>query len=256
MKRFILAAAVLALIAGCGPNKKKVAGAAQRAQLGATKLNEGDAEGALADLSEAHKLDPNNAEVTHLLGMAWWAKGRLVGDESMKLNAEKYVLASFKQKSKNIPGDWHNNLGALYIDMKRYGDAVVQLELAVKDPEYRTPERPKNNLSKAFLEQGDCKKADQYAGDALRIQPRFCMALINKAKADECLKNNDGALEANLNAIKECPEYPEPYVRSGLLYLKMNRKADARIQWQKAKQADPDGPFGKEADQYLRSLGK
>ena len=256
MKRIFLGLALVSLLAGCGGHKKRVLQASQRSQLAATKLNEGDAEGALADLSEAHKLDPKNPEITHLLGMAWWAKARLVGDDAMKIKAEKYVLESFAQKGKDVPGDWHNNLGALYIDEKKYGDAVVQLSMAIEDPEYRTPERPKNNLSEAFFQQHDCKKAEQYANDALRIQPKFCMALINKAKADECLKDAPSALQSNLKAIAECAEYPEPYLRAGLLYLKAGDKPHARDMWSKAKERDPEGPVGKEADQYLRQLGK
>ena len=256
MKRFIAGLAVLSVLAGCGGHKKKVLAASQRSQLAATKLNEGDAEGALADLSEAHKLDPGNADITHLFGMAYWAKGRLIGDEGLKLKAETYVLESFKQKGKDVPGDWHNNLGALYIDMKKYGDAVVQLEIAIQDPEYRTPERPKNNLSEAFFQQREYAKALQYANDALRIQPRFCMANINKAKAADALKKNDDAIAACLRAIEDCPEYPEPHLRLGLLYMKTGKKADARNEWQKAKKLDPDGPVGKEADGYLRQMGK
>lgn len=269
MKRIVAATAVLLLLAGCGGHKKRAALAAQKMQFGTSKLSEGNPEGALADLSEAHKLDPKNAEIAQALGLAYWDKSKLLGDDTLKLDAEKYMLLSFKLKKKaeDVPGDWHNNLGALYVDMKRYGDAVKQLEIAIRDPEYRTPERPNNNIALAFLQQGDCQKASEYADKALRIQPRFCMALINKAKADECLagkKQGDPketreklteAIEAYAGAIRECPEYPEPYLRSGLLALKLGKKAEAMKQWQAAKQRDPSGPVGKEAEKYLRTMG-
>jgi len=255
VKRIIAVLALAALVAGCGPSKKKVLLAGQKKQFGATKLAEGKAEDALADLTEAHKLDPKDPEIAHLLGMAYWSKARLVGDESMKLDAEKYVLLSFKLKKKDVPGDWHNNLGALYVDMKRYPDAIKELELAIKDPEYRTPERPNNNIAEAYLMQGDYAKAKEYADKALRIQPRFCMALTNRGKACEGLKQYEEALKAQKDAIAECPEYPEPYLHAGLMDLKLGKLADARTHWTTAKKLDPDGKVGKEAEQYLRTLG-
>jgi Tfp pilus assembly protein PilF len=254
----LLLASLTLFSAGCGGKKKRLETASKMQQLGTSKLREGDAESAVADLTQAMKLDPKNAETRHLLGMAYWAKGKVISEDSLMLEGEQHILASFKLVGKEVPGDWHNNLGALYVDLRRWPEAVVELQKALKDPEYRTPERPLNNLAKASLEQHKYAEALEYAERSLKIQPRFCTALINKAEALKALKRNEDALEPLLKLIEieECTTWAEPYLRIGLIYLEMKRTNDAKQNLLKAKQADPDGPIGKEADRYLRSIGR
>src|SRR5688500_5042264 len=158
----------------CGAKKQaRLQNADSLSQLGQAKLKEGDTEGAVADLTKASKLDPKNAEIRHSLGLAYWGKATTMGEESLKLDAAKIILASFDLKGRDqVPGEWHNNLGALYVDLRRWEDAVVELNKAIKDPEYRTPERPLSNLSKASLEQKKCPEAIDYANRAIKIQPR------------------------------------------------------------------------------------
>ena len=256
----ILLLASLALVTGCGGKKqKRLDTASKMSQLGISKLKEGDAEGAVADLTQATKLAPKDPEIRHLLGMALWSKGSVIGDDSLMTEAEKSILQSFDMKGqKEVPGDWHNNLGALYVDLRRWPDAVVELQKALKDPEYRTPERPLNNLSKCSLEQHKYAEALEYAERALKIQPRFCTALVNKGEAAKALKRTQDALDAYLKVIEveECSGWAEPYLKVGLIYYEQKRTNDAKQNFQKAKQADPDGPIGKEADRYLRSIGK
>lgn len=244
--------------AGCGGRKKRLDTASKMQQLGTSKLREGDAEGAVADLTQAVRLDPKNAETRHLLGMAYWAKGKVITDDSLMLEGEKHILESFEIKGERVPGDWHNNLGALYVDLRRWAEAVVELQKALKDPEYRTPERPLNNLSKASLEQHKYAEAIEYADRSLKIQPRFCTALMNRAEALRALKRYQEALDdlQKIIGIEECSSWAEPYLRVGLIYLEMKRTDEAKQYLQKAKQADPDGPIGKEADRYLRSIGR
>lgn len=254
----LLLLALSVFSAGCGGKKKRLETASKMQQLGTTKLREGDAESAVADLTQSMKLDPKNAETRHLLGMAYWAKGKVIGEDSLMLEGEQHILESFKLMGKNVPGDWHNNLGALYVDLRRWPEAVVELQKALKDPEYRTPERPLNNLSKSSLEQHKYAEALEYAERSLKIQPRFCTALINKAEALKALKRNQEALEPLLKVIEieECSGWAEPYLRVGLIYIEMKRPNDAKQYLQKSKQADPDGPIGKQADGLLRSIGR
>ena len=263
-RRLALVLASLCVVAtatpGCAAKQKRLANAEKLQQLGRAKLAEGDAEGAVADLTQASKADPKNPETKHLLGLAYWNKGTVLRDDSLKMEAEKIILESFELKGDDdaIPGDWRNNLGALYVDLRRWSDAVVELQKAIKDPEYRTPERPLNNLCKASLEQNKFAEAVEYCERALRVQPRFCMALVNKGLALQALKKFADALDAfkRVTEIEECQAWPEPYLRMGILLLQMGKKNDAKQHLMKAKQLDPDGAIGKEADQYLRSLGR
>lgn len=262
-RRSVLVLASLCIVVtaapGCGAKKKRLANADKMQQLGRAKLAEGDAEGAVADLTQAAKADPKNAETKHLLGLAYWNKGTVLKDDSLKMEAEKIILESFELKGDEaVPGDWRNNLGALYVDLRRWSEAVVELQKAMKDPEYRTPERPLNNLCKASLEQNKYAEAVEYCERALRVQPRFCMALVNKGLALGQLKKAPDAIDSfkKVTEIEECQAWPEPYLRLGILYLQLGKKNEAKQFLMKAKQLDPEGQVGKEADQYLRSLGR
>lgn len=257
--RLLVAVLLLAVFAGCAGRKKKIETASRSAELGRAKLIEGDPEGALADLTQASKLDPKNAEITHLLGMAYWAKGNLIAEESLKLEAEKLLRRSFEQRGEDqVPGEWRNNLGTLYVDLRRWPEATSELQKAVKDPEYRTPERPYNNLAKASLEQKRWDEAVDWANKALRVQPQFCMALINRGDAYYGQNKLRDALEDYLKVIEieECKHWPEPYLKAGTILLKLGQKAKARQYLQKAIELDAEGPHGTEAKKLLRMMGK
>jgi len=89
---------------GCG-GKKKVARANQLYHFGTQKLADGNAEAAVAELTQASKLDPKNAEIRHSLGLAYWAKSRVLGDDSLKTEAEKQILESFELRGgSQVPG--------------------------------------------------------------------------------------------------------------------------------------------------------
>ncbi len=253
--RFLALAVLVAVGTGCGGGKKRAAQSNQLHQFGAQKLADGNAEGAVADLTGALRLDPENPEIEHSLGLAYWAKSRVLKDDSLKVEAEKHILSSFKLKKDEVSGDWRNNLGALYVDMDRWADAVVHLEKALKDPEYRTPERPLNNLSKASFEQRKYKEAFDYADRALRVQPRFCMALVNRGHASRALKKTE---DANLDFVKvaqECPEYVEAWFHAGITYFELGKKNDAKRYLMETKARDPEGKWGREAEKLLRKMG-
>ena len=255
--RFVALLLVSAAIAvGCSPSKKKVNEASADQQFGLTKLSKGDVTGALADLSKAHKLNPKNSEITDDLGLAYWAKAKIANDDSLRLEAEKYILQSFDQIGKDkVPPDWRNNLGALYIEMKRYGDAIVQLEKAVHDPEYRTPERANQNLAVAYFEQNQFPEALEKSDAALRFQPDFCPALITRGKvlmAHWAKSNPTAALADFLHAEQECADWQEPYLRAGEAYEQLKQGDKAREQWQKCAKLDPTSEFGRQCQNYLR----
>ena len=239
----------LSLVA-CG-GKRKVRASAHL-QMGKASLSEGNSEGALADLLAAYELDKSDPEITHYLGMAYWYKGRVLQDANLLVKGEEYVIKSL---SMDANPNWRNNLGALYIDMGRYEEARRECESALKDPNYRTPERALNNIGKAYLEEGKYEEALDPLNRALRVQPRSCQALWNKAAAHKGLKQWDPALRAVSKVNETCPSWVAPYLLKAEVLWYGKRDAKAALEAVERVQAlAPDSPDAEKAIDLARLI--
>lgn len=243
--------AVALATTGCAAKKK--ARASSHLQLGMASLSEGNAEGALADLAKAWELDKSNAEIAHYLGMAYWYKGRVLQDAQLLVKGEEFVLKSLEMNDEEP--NWRNNLGALYIDMGRYDAARRECEAALKDPAYRTPERALNNIGKAYLEEGRYEEALEPLNRALRVQPRSCQVLWNKAAAHKGLKQWDQALHAVGKVNDICPGYVGPYLLKAEVLWYGKRDAQAALKALDRVQAlAPDSPESEKAFDLARLI--
>ena len=244
--------ALLPLANACA-GKKKV-NASSHLQLGMASLSEGNAEGALADLLAAWELDKSNAEVAHYLGMAYWYKARVLQDTDLMVKGEQFVLKSLEMQD---DPNWRNNLGALYTDMGRYDAARRECETALKDPTYRTPERALNNIGKSYLEEGRYEEALEPLNRALRVQPRSCQVLWNKAAAHKGLKQWDQSLRAVGKVNEICPGYVGPYLLKAEVLWYGKRDAQAALEAiSRVQTLAPDSPESQRAYDLARLIEK
>ena len=90
---------------------------------------------------------------------------------------------------------------------------------------------------------------------ALRLQPRFCMALWNKGAVLKALERWDDALGVLEKVNNVCPSYIEPYLLKGkVLYFGKRDVVGAVSALKKVKELDPEGELGREADEMLRQI--
>ena len=98
------------LLAGCTANKTLVKKKSQALEnLGNSLILQGDLRGGLEKLLEAHKLDPENANIHNELGLAY-----------RDLGAYQKSLVHFKKALalKSTFSEAQNNLGTLYLLLK------------------------------------------------------------------------------------------------------------------------------------------
>jgi type IV pilus assembly protein PilF len=186
MRRIAVSLAVAALAAvGCAskePADKSAPQAAPQPRLESVKVQEatpqqraviktdlaagyyerGQFDVAIDVLREAEQLDPNYARIFDIYGLVYTMLGENQRAES-----------SFRRALSIAPNDpdIHANWGAFLCATGRERESIPELEAAVRDPLYKTPEIAFINAGKCTLALGDSGKADEYFRRALASSP-------------------------------------------------------------------------------------
>jgi Flp pilus assembly protein TadD len=113
------------------------------------------------------------------------------------------------------------NLGVTLAQQGRWDDAVATYRKAISLPIYPTPEVAYANLGWAYLNLGKPREAEESYRAAIQLQPKF----------------------------------PEAYYFLGVVLDRQGRKDEARVAFRRARDLDPDSPFGQKAGELLRATG-
>jgi type IV pilus assembly protein PilF len=145
--------------AGCGG--KGIADNVKRAvaqyDLAVGLNQEGNIPGAFQAAERAVELDPGNERAQLFLGLLYLFQ-RANNPSEYDQKAEKRfrevlrIQSSENAFKENLAADARNNLGVLYIQQKRYMEAIKELQLAAADLYNRRPYLPWGNLGLAYLE--------------------------------------------------------------------------------------------------------
>ena len=136
---------------------------------------------ALKNLSEAAKLDPENANIHFELAMVY-------KDLAEYGKAETH----FKKCLALKPGfaDAWNNLGTLYLLTKQWDKAIVSFQKALAIDTYRTPHFAYNNMGLAYYNKGDYERAVDNFFDQVMVMDE-----------DPSVRGNRLALLAKLHSL-------------------------------------------------------
>jgi len=103
------------------------------------------------------------------------------------------------------------NLGATYLAMKRWDDAIEALTPLTSANLYPTPFILQNNLGLACRAKGQVDKALQYFKTAIFLNPRFCLGYFNYGETLAQTGNTIEAARQFKKAVAKCPSYADPY---------------------------------------------
>jgi len=177
--------------------------------------------------------------------MAYFASEKFPEAEEALLQALK-LQDSFPQA--------RMNLGTLYLEMKRFDEAVVALTAAVEHPEYRQPARARHNLGWAYYSKGEFAEARNQYHEVLRRFPLFCPSVRNLGHIDEA----EGKLSDALARYKQATECDPSDLKSrlslGIVEARLDLVSDACEHLSAVKEADPYGTLRVQADEYLKML--
>ena len=216
--------------------------------MGDSCIRQGDLRGGLEQLRKAVKLDSGNADLHHELGLLY----RVLGEYQLSLRHFK--------KAVNIDSDFSdawNNMGTLYLLMGEWDPAIKSFKKALSNIVYRTPYMAYSNMGLAYYNKGDVQKAIECYNEAKRSNKIFGPAYFNLGRAYEAMNRLDDAVDAYGKAIEFSDQYSRDKVHFylGKLYLRLERKSEARDALTLAVKSNPKGFFAGEARLLLGKHG-
>ena len=246
----------LALVAaGCASSGGKLALSEQDLRIAVAKRNVGIdylANGrtpmAIRELQFAYELNSEDAVTTHWLGEAYRRRGLLE-------NALEYFLMALE----GIPEDsaLHLNLGGLYVQLKRYPEAIEQSQILIDDPTFAAPWTAYSNRGWAELQLGHVVEARRSFEEALAFRPTYWPARLNLGILDnqegrqlQAIVNFEMVLERKLRKSAES----ETQYRLGATYISLGRRDKAVEYFELAAKGAPYGRWGRDSEEYLKLL--
>ena len=207
-------------------------------------LNKGDTASAITKSKAAVKANRWDAKAWHTMGLAYFAAELPREAEAAFLKALR-LQPEFSQASLN--------LGSLYLEEARWDEAIIQIEKAATNPEYKQPDRALHNLGWAWFNKGEYSKARGYYRRVLRQFHRFCPALLNLGMVDEAEGKVEDALKRYQQAVECDPQDLKAKLNLGIVEGRLDMLSDACEHLAQVKDADPYGELHDQAvEQYTR----
>ena len=172
-----VALCVLAALSGCkstasaggAPERKTLSDetsaekrASIRLQLAVGYFQGGNYEVALDEVKKAIEANPDYADAYGVRALIYNGMGELALAED---NFQRAMRLAPRNPELN------NNFGSFLCQHGRYAEGLAQFELALKNPQYQSPEKAMINAGGCSIKMKNLEAAERYLLDALRIEP-------------------------------------------------------------------------------------
>lgn len=216
-------------------------------KIGTSSLKTGNIPNAFRNLFLAVEYDPDNSVAHNNLALAYFAR------KKNKKSLEHFNLAlSISPKYT----DAMNNKGRLLISMKKYPEAINNLEQAAKDLTYPVPERVLTNLSQAYFKNKNWTMAEFKSKQAIELNRKYCPPYIYYGRSlFEQNKYNESAkiLDQTLELCKKL-KIVSAYYFSGMSYFKLGDLSKAKARMTEVIQRFPKSKYYSKADELLKMM--
>lgn len=241
----VLLAASL-LLAGCaGPSPERKREASARMQMGVTYLQQRNLPAAMRELMKASELDPENAEIDMMLGLAFQSRGDFgKAEESLRIAIGK----------KPDYAEAHNNLGNLMSLLGRGEEAIREYEQAASNVLYPTPEYAYLNMGREYLRRKELDKAEEKYGKAIALNPSFLDAYRGLAMVQGRRGKWEDAVKTLTRGIEVAPTYAPIWMDLGNAYIRLRRNRDAVAAFRNVLENSTDAELRTQASNYLNLL--
>ncbi|XP_071495128.1 uncharacterized protein [Diadema antillarum] len=168
---------------------------------------------AVADLSAAVHLDPNN-------NVAFYHRGCLLRKSHPKQSLQDLSISIMLNDSyDNVMAFFHR--GILYMDMGRHEDAITDFDSVLKLD--RTIAAAHVNLGLIYMmDKDNYHKAIQKFTNAVKVDPTYVRAFVCRGEAHHKIHDLKNALKDFTRAIHLRPDQQHYYMLRGQILLKMN----------------------------------
>ena len=250
----VLCVFVLVAVSGCAGKRisaKQEKEAEAYYYKGLSFMRKGQPYDALANIKKAIELNPDDPRFYDAAGLLYFATGRFDKAEE----AYKKALELDPKYS-----DARHNLGVLYNRLGRYDEAIEQFKIALADDTYRNRANTYNAMGWAYFKKKEYDEAEKAFMETIRHDRMYLMAYDNLGKVYIAKGEYEKAVEV-LETIKRLERelglkkgMPAARLDLGIAYLKLGKKEQAKLEFERALALDPYGPIGKQAKKYLELL--
>lgn len=243
----VYAMGALLVLTGCSSGKDSPAVQKARSHylLGLSSLAENNPSQALQELLQAEQIDGDDAEIQAALAQAYLQK------RAYEL-AEQHWLRAISL-SKGAP-QYYNNLGALYLTMERFDEAIGAFRKAADNLLFGTPEVAWTGIGYAYYLKRDYPAAERAYLKARELNPRYAQGPLKLGELYYGQERNAEALENFLKATELAPKAALAHYWLGLTYLKLNNQQAARQAFEETVRLAPESESGRLARNYLKTL--
>ncbi|MFT3706974.1 MAG: social motility TPR repeat lipoprotein Tgl [Archangium sp.] len=163
---------------------------------------------AMKEVEESISMNPENAE-------AWHVKGILLHLSYARLE-EAAVAFAKALELKQLFSEARVNVGNLYMDQKRYDEAIASYQKALDDVLYPNPFIPQGNMGWAYFKKGDTKQAIDLLKSATTVNPKYCLGYLQLGQVYESQGNGADSCKYFSRFREHCPERPDAWQRDGI----------------------------------------
>jgi Tfp pilus assembly protein PilF len=241
-----LALALTFLVAACatGPSKSDQE-ARSHYLLGASALAENNPTMALQEFLLAEKADRHDPDIHAGLAQAYMQK------QAFELAEQHWKKAI--ALSDGAP-QYDNNLGALYLSMERYDDAIAAFRRAADNLLFATPEIAWTGIGLAQYHKQDYAAAERAYRKAQELNPRYAQAYYRLGELYYHRDRIVEAVEAFGRAVELAPAFVDAHYWLGLAALKSGDQSRARQAFNETIRLAPDSEQARLARGYLKTM--
>ncbi len=157
-------------------------------------------------------LNPNHAD-------SWQLKGILLHTAFGKLD-EAQVAYAKALELKNPYSEVRVNLGNLYMDLRRYDDAIREYQVALSDVLYNAPFIAHGNMGWAYYKKGEVKNALEHLKAAVASNGKYCLGHLQLGLLFEEQNSPGEACKSFTKYRESCPDAADAYRREGVCQAK------------------------------------
>ena len=239
----LLCAVVLS--SGCAAMEASRKKASYHYQMGLSYLAEGNYTKALIDLTEAEKITPDDPVLLNYLGQAYYFKKRFDLAESKYLRAIE-LRPNYSEA--------RNNLGATYLELQQWDNAIKQLTVVCNDIFYQNHDTAAMNLALAYFGKGDYVTALTLLRPVIATNPRSPVARLNLGRVYFADDKNGLAIEEFKKSIELNGNYAKAHYHLALAYLKGMDTVAAKAEFHEVIRINPDDELGQISREHLQMI--
>ena len=235
----------LLFLTACSSTFRQKEDALVHMRLGDSMLREGRPTQALAELTKASDLDPNNPVIRNILGIAYLEKG-MVRQAINQFEKALYLDPNYVEV--------HNNLGTALLRDQRVKEAIAEFNKALASHLYPTPHFVYYNLGQAYFILKEFDKSRENYLEAVKLSPTYSLAYHGLGLAWKMSGNLEEAAEALKKAVENAPKFAQAHYDLGEVLVELKQSSLAVLAFQEVINLVPESDLGKKARQRIKEL--